>query len=69
VNRKLVVAIAGILLLPAINFSPRGTVFDRQAGSVRIYVKDPDRSIVVVSADLSYPRAFWSSPTPQPTTN
>ena len=49
------------------SISPRGSTVDYGPGASPRYLTDPDRALVVISADLSYPRYFWSSPTPGPT--
>ena len=46
------------------SLSPRGTVVDYGPGASPRYVSDPSRAVVVISASLTSPRHFWSSPTP-----
>jgi hypothetical protein len=49
------------------SLSPRGTTVDYGPGASPRYLSDPNRAVVVISASLSYPRHFWSSPTPATT--
>ena len=48
------------------SLSPRGSTLDYGPGASPRYVSDPKLALVVITADLSYPRYFWSSPTPSP---
>jgi hypothetical protein len=48
------------------SLSPRGSTIDYGPGASPRYVSDPNRAVLVVSASLSDPRHFWSSPTPPP---
>jgi hypothetical protein len=44
--------------------SPRGSVLDHGPDASPRYLSDPNRALVVITASLSYPRHFWSAPTP-----
>jgi hypothetical protein len=49
------------------SLSPRGSTIDYGPSASPRYVNDPNRALVMIIADLSDPRSFWSSPTPPPT--
>jgi hypothetical protein len=49
------------------NLSPPGSTIDYGPSASPRYVQDPNLALLVITADLSYPRYFWSSPTPSPT--
>jgi hypothetical protein len=49
------------------SLSPRGSTIDYGPGASPRYVQDQSRALVMIIADLSDPRFFWSSPTPPPT--
>ena len=46
------------------NLSPRGSTVDYGPTASPRYISDPNRAVVVITADMSYPRHFWRSPTP-----
>jgi hypothetical protein len=48
------------------SLAPRGSIVDHGPEASPRYVSDPNRALVTISASLTDPRQFWSSPTPNP---